>query len=608
MSIKPIHFLASFRKIIRRFWPDIYKERFLIFGAVAALIAEILLRLLEPWPLKFIIDHVLHKSFSSARLPWGHEWISRFDATHLLSAAAFAVVAVVGLRSLATYYNTMGFALAGNRVLTKVRTRLYEHIQCLPLAFHSSARSGDLLMRVLGDVSMLQEVLVGAALPLLANLFILLSMVVVMAWLNWKLTMLILVLFPVFFIFTLNMSHKIHESARNQRKVQGDMAATAAETVQAIKTVQALSLEDAFSGQFSINSDKDLKESVRTKRLSAKLERTVDLLVALATAVILFYGSKLVLGGTLSVGDMIVFLAYLKNALKPLADFAKYTGRLAKASAACERVTEILEIIPEVRNLPDALPAPRFEGGVEFRDVHFSYVRNQEVLRSVSFIVKPRQHIGIVALSGAGKSTLVSLILRLTDPGQGQVLIDGTDIRRYTLESLRGQISTVLQDTVLFSASIRDNITCGLRGLSAREVQEAAAVANIHDFIMTLEDGYDTLVGERGATLSGGQRQRVAIARAVIRKSPIIILDEPTTGLDRENELEIQKAVHNLHHKSTIFTITHKLTLVSGADCILYIDQGTILERGTHQELIRQNDKYAGLYKMQTENALVAPQ
>jgi ATP-binding cassette subfamily B protein len=377
------------------------------------------------------------------------------------------------------------------------------------------------------------------------------------------------------------------------------MAASFSESLTAIRTVQALSLEETFARAFSTQSEKSLKQDVKGKRLSAALERSLDVVIAVATAGVLWYGTRLVLSRTITAGELLVFLAYLKSAYRPVQDFAKYTARLGKASAAGERVIDLLERVPDVRDLPGAVPAPAFSGRVELERVSFAYENGQRLLEAIELDIPAGQRVALVGPSGGGKSTLVSLLLRLYDPVDGQVRIDGRDVREFTLESLRSQISVVLQDNVLFAASVRDNIGCALAGASLAQVEAAARLANAHDFIVRLPQGYETVLGERGVTLSQGQRQRIAIARAAIRRTPILILDEPTTGLDHENETAVMNALERLDAARTTFLITHSLAQARRADLVLYLEQGRIIERGTHDELMQAGGRYAGMFQLQ---------
>jgi ATP-binding cassette subfamily B protein len=524
-----------------------------------------------------------------------------FDPLTLLISMAILTVLLTALRAMAGYWTTVGFAKIGNRVLAQVRLQLYRHIQYLSLSFHTKARTGDLVVRVISDVGLLQDVVVTAVLPMLAKSLILAGMLALMFWLNWRLTLVALGVFPLFWLRTVSMGRKINEVARLQRKREGAMAATASETINAIKTVQALSLESAFEEQFTRQNEKNWKQDVKAKRLAASLERSVDLLTAIAGALVLFYGARLVMQKELSAGALLVFLAYLKNAFRPIQEFAKYTTRLGKASAAGERVLDLLHRVPEIRDLPGAVRAPALHGAVRFEHVDFSYEDGAELLRDIDFEVAPGQCVALIGLSGSGKSTVVSLLLRLYDPVKGRVLIDNRAIREFTLESLRSQLSAVLQDNLLFAASVRENIAHGAPDATNDRIESAARLANAHDFIINLPQGYETVLGERGVTLSQGQRQRLAIARAAIRRAPILVLDEPMTGLDKSNEQAVLQSLERLNYGCTTFLITHDLRHAARADMILFLEAGRITERGTHAQLLQSNGSYAALYRMQSD-------
>jgi ATP-binding cassette subfamily B protein len=343
-----------------------------------------------------------------------------------------------------------------------------------------------------------------------------------------------------------------------------------------------------------------LQEGAESQKLAAGLERTVEMLVAVATALILWRGVQLVLDKMVSPGELLVFINYLKTAFKPMRQLAKYTAQISKATASGERIIDLLDTVPEIRDLRGALTAPRFRGAVEFKNVMFAYEAEQVILQNMSFQVKAGQQVALVGPSGGGKSSLASLLLRLYDPVEGSILIDGHDLREYKVDSLRQQISIVLQESVLFAVSVKDNIAYGCLNATDAEIEAASRLANAHDFIEALPLGYDTILGERGATLSGGQRQRIAIARAAVRQSPIVILDEPTTGLDQENEREVSEALERLTQNSTTFWITHNLKAAEQADTILYIESGKVLEQGTHSELINLGNKYAAMYAVQS--------
>jgi ATP-binding cassette subfamily B protein len=593
--------LPGLWRISRYFWPHVRQHRALAAVSMLALFAEIGLRLLEPWPLKLVFDRVI--SAGPPKRPWLLPNLQGLDSMTLLGFAALAIVAITTLRAAASYWQTIGFAKIGSRVLRTVRERLYRHVQYLSLSFHTSARTGDLVMRVINDVGMLQDVAATSVLPLAARAVIVGGMVSLMFALNWKLALLAISVLPLFALRTATLSRRIREVAKKQRRVEGAMAATVAESISAIRTVQALSLEEKFAASFASESQRTLKQDVKGKRLSAALERTVDVLIAMATALVLWYGTRLVLRGEISSGDLLVFLAYLKSGYRPIQDFAKYTGRLAKAAAAGERVIDLLERVPDVRDRAGAVRAPAFQGRVQFEDVSFAYNEARPVLDGVALDILPGQRVALVGPSGSGKSTLVSLILRLYEPQRGRVLIDGQDIRQFTVQSVRAQISVVLQDNLLFAGTVRDNIACGAPGALPEQIEAAARLAHAHEFIQGLPEGYDTPVGERGVTLSHGQRQRIAIARAAIRRAPILILDEPTTGLDKRSERAVLDALENVHLKCTTFLITHDLRHTAGADLILYLDDGRLVESGPPAELLRRNGHYAALLRLHTLSA-----
>ena len=558
-------------RVLRHFGPHIRRQRNLIVGSLLALVAEVGLRLLEPWPLKVVFDNLL-----GARHARHHalDGLARLDPAVLLAASVIAVVALAALRALVAYYTSVGFALIGNRVLTDLRQQLYLHLQRLSLSFHARSGSGELVVRIIGDVGLLKDVAVTALLPLLGSSLVLGGMALVMLWLDWRLGLVALAVLPLFWLSTLRLGRQIHDVARLQRRREGAMAARAAESMGGVNTVKALGLEQTFGAMFARESARSLSEGVRGKRLEASLERSADVLTGLATALVLGYGSFLALRREISPGDLLVFLSYMKNAFRPVRDFAKYAGRLAKAAAAGERVVDLLERTPDVVDAPDAVAAPPFRGAVRFDRVGFAYEGGRPVLRDLTFEVAPGQRVAVVGPSGSGKSTLAGLILRLHDPSAGRVMVDGRDAREYTLASLRAQVTVLLQDALLFAASVRDNIAYGAADAGAAEIQAAARLANAHEFIEALPEGYDTVLGERGVTLSAGQRQRIAIARAALSRAPLVILDEPTTGLDLENERAVVQALERLTAGRTTFVITHDPQLAAAADVVLRLDGG----------------------------------
>ncbi|MDT9595260.1 ABC transporter ATP-binding protein [Nocardioides zeae] len=560
--------------------PHLRKETPLIAGGFLALLIEVLMRLAEPWPLKFVIDAVIAASGADVA------GAAPGDVSATLAIAAGALVAVVLVRALAAYLTTLAFALAGNRLLTRVRAQVYAHLQRLPMAFHDNARTGDLVQRVTGDVGRLKEVAVTAGLPLVGNVVTMLGMVVVVAILDWPLALMMIAVVPLFLIAGRETSTQIHGVSREQRRAEGQLASLATETLGSMRVVHSYSLADHLQGRFAASNEKSLKEGVRTKRLSARLERTTDVLVGLATAAVLYVGAQRVLAGMLTPGELVVFLTYLKATFKPMRDLAKYTGRIAAAAASGERVVELLETSPGVQDGPHSRPAPALRGEVVLDDVWLSYVPGHPVLRGVTTRIGAGERVAVVGPSGSGKSTVASLLSRLRDPDAGSVRLDGHDLRDLTLDSVRDQVAIVLQESVLFATSIEENIAYGRTDATRADIEEAARLAGAHDFVTALPQGYATVVGERGATLSGGQRQRIAIARAALRRAPVVVLDEALTGLDEGTEAEVLAALERLTRGRTTIVITHDLAHARDCDRVVWLEGGQVVGDGPPDEVL----------------------
>jgi ATP-binding cassette, subfamily B, bacterial len=586
--------------VMRYFWPALRQERMLMACSLLALLASIIFQLLEPWPLKLVLDRVApHKHAAGARhMP---ELFETLSPTQLITVAAISLVLVVWLRAVCDYYNNVGFAIIANRAVSSVRETLYRHIQALPLSFHTQARTGDLLSRVTGDIKLIRDVAITAILPLLGSVLVLTGMVAVMLMVNWQLALLAMLVLPMFAFSTVRQGGRIHQAARQQRQREGALAATASEAISAVHVVQALSLESHFEAGFVNQNTKSVKDGVMSQRASAKLEWTTDVLIAAATSFVLWVGAKSVIDGQMSSGSLIMFLFYLKRGFRPLQDFAKYSARIAKAAAAGERIVELLEITPDIADAPDAQKAPPIAGRLQFDHLRFCYSSGALVFDDLHLTIEPGQFVAVVGTSGAGKSTLLNLVPRMYDPTAGTVRIDGQDIRRWTLASLRSQMSVVLQDTVLFAANVYDNIALGALGVSSEQIEVAARLASAHNFVSALPSGYETMLGERGVNLSHGQRQRIAIARAAVRDAPLLLLDEPTTGLDEENERVVRDALQRLAKGRTTLLVTHDLRDVTTADLIVFIERGRVLEQGTHQQLLSQGGRYATMFRLQNE-------
>lgn len=578
------------RVVVRRFLPYMRMRWKIITGSAFAMFAEVALRLLEPWPLKFIFDAALHKTGASST---GVPALDRLAPMTILTVCAVAMVGVVAARAGAAYLRRVGFALAGNLVLTDVRADLFAHIQCLSLSFYNRRRTGDIATRLTSDVGRLQEVVSTAVLPLIAHLLTVLGVAAVMLFIEWRLALVSFAVLPLFWLSTQRIGKKIRSTARRERERHGEMGAIATEAIGSIGVVQSLGGEEVHNSRFGSRNISSLKEGVRGKRLAAQLLGTADVFIALGTAIMLWYGAYLVMHGDLQVTTLLVFFFYHKNMTRPIRNVAKYSGRTAKALASAERIVEILNTSPDIRDVPDAVDAPKRITQVTFEDIGFEYEPGKPAIRDLSFGARAGVVTAIVGPSGAGKSTLMSLLLRLYDPVEGRITAGGVDIRSLRVASWRSRIAVVPQESTLFASSIRDNITFGESGISDERVMAAAKMACADEFIRMLPEGYDTLVGERGCTLSQGQRQRIAIARAVVRDVPIIVLDEPTASLDRESAELISTAIHSLAESRICFIITHDLNAVTEADQIVYMTDGRIAELGTHETLLSRDGAYA---------------
>jgi ATP-binding cassette subfamily B protein len=572
--------------------------------ALIAVVGETLTDILDPWPVKIVVDNVLQ----SKKLPGmlGRIVLHLFGQNKYailnFAVAAVALIAVVG--AISTYYEKYLTTSVSQWVGHDLRRTLYHHIQRLSLAEHDEARTGDLVTRVTSDIEAVQDFITSALLGIVVDVLTLFGMIGVMFYLNWRFTVVALSIAPVLFLVVYRYTRRIKNASRAVRKKESELLSIVEEVLTSIRVVQAFAREDYEQKRFETESLANVEAGLEARSVKAKLAPIVEVLLAIGTCLVLGYGARLALAGQLSPGVLIVFLLYLGSMYKPMRDLSKMTDTVSKAVVGYERIQEVLEIESRVGDMPGARRAPRFKGKIEFEHVSFSYGDDKQVLRDLSFTIEAGQVAAIVGPSGTGKTTLVSLISRFYDPTSGTVRIDGTDIRRYQLKSLRDQISFVLQDTLLFRATIWENIAYGRPDASPNEIKRAAKLANADEFINEMPNGYDTMVGERGVTLSGGQRQRIAIARAIIRNTPILILDEPTSGLDAVSEQSVIEALNNLMKGRTCVVIAHHLSTIRSADIIFVIKDSELAEQGTHDALLASGGVYADLHKLQTQEEM----
>ncbi|HYX70744.1 MAG TPA: ABC transporter ATP-binding protein, partial [Terriglobales bacterium] len=480
-----------------------------------------------------------------------------------------------------------------------LRRTLYSHIQRLSLAYHDQKHTGDLISRVTSDIDAIQSFLTSSLLGALVNALTLVGMVGVMFYLNWRFTVIALSVAPFLFVVVFTYTRRIKKAARAVRKKEGEIVSVIQEVFSSMRVVKAFAREDYELRRLEEESLESVEIAMRARNLKAKLAPLVDLMVAAGTFLVLWFGARMVLAGTLTAGALIVFILYLTKMYKPMQELSKMTDAYSKALVGYERIQEVLGTDGQVQDLPGARRAHRLTGRIEFEHVYFHYTPQTPILRDVSLVIEPGQLAALVGPTGAGKTTMISLIPRFYDPVSGAVKIDGCDVRRFTQKSLRQQISFVLQDTLLFHAPVWQNIAYGKPEAGRTEILRAAELANAREFIERMPQGYDTLVGERGLTLSGGQRQRIAIARALIRNTPLLILDEPGSGLDAASEKLVFEALDRLMEGRTSIVIAHRLSTIRRADVIFVVQEGRIVERGRHEDLLRNGGLYSRLCELQ---------
>jgi subfamily B ATP-binding cassette protein MsbA len=513
---------------------------------IIATIVEGAASLAEPWPLKVVLDTVL-------RSRPGQDWLNHLifsvagtEKIAILNLAALAVMVIAAVGAVCAYtekYLTMSI---GQWVVHDLRQRLYSHIQYLSLEYHDQKQIGDLISRVTGDLDAIQGFITTGFFGLLVNSLTLMGMIVVMLCLNWQFTLIALSVAPLLFVVVFGYTRRIKKASREVRSTEGEMVSLMLEVLFSIRVVKAFASEEYEQRRLKEKSLASIEIAQRAHSLKVKLSPVVDMIVAVGTCLVLWFGGRMVLRGALSAGSLVLFIWYLAKMYKPMRDLSKMTDAYAKAVVGFEWVREVLETDGKVTDLPGARRAPEFRGRIELGNVSFGYEPNYPVLKQVSFTVEPGQLAALVGPTGAGKTTIINLIPRFYDPDAGTVKIDGTDVRLFRQKSLRQQISFVLQETLLFHGPVWYNIAYGKPGASRVEILHAARIANAHEFIERMPQGYDTMIGERGMTLSGGQRQRIAIARAVIRNTPILILDEASAGLDAASEDLVFDALQRL--------------------------------------------------------------
>jgi ATP-binding cassette, subfamily B, bacterial len=584
-------------QILKKIWPYLRAYRWQVGWALAQVFLIAGFELLKPWPLQIVIDYVLGDKTPPAG-SIGQGLLSLPPGQLLLLACIGLVLVTIGSGGLTQlhYYTTIR---VGQNMVNDLRGALFGHLQRQSLAYHGKQRVGDLMYRITADSFAVQTMIMNGLLPILSAMILLAGMLVVLLPLDATLTLLALTVVPVLFALISSFNKKIVNISTEARERESRVYSLVQWTMSAIKIVQAFTKEEEEHRRFMGASRESLRASLRLYSWQTLYSGVVNLTIAIGTALVIYVGARAVMTHTLTLGQLLVFISYLAQLYTPINQITQSWGMIAGARVGARRVFEVLDTEADLPSGTRLFPPGGARGEIAWRGVSFRYLPEAPVLEGIDFAVAPGKKIAIVGPTGAGKSTMLGLLPRFFDPSAGTVEIDGVDAREYELKSLRSQIGMVLQPPLIFPLSVRDNIAYGRPGADDAAIEEAARRAHIHDRILELAAGYETMVGESGVALSEGEKQRMTIARALLRDAPILILDEPTSALDVETEALVMAAIEELMEGRTTFIIAHRLSTVRSCDRIAVLRDGGIAEQGTLPELLRRNGVFAGYYRTQ---------
>src|SRR5881397_3224699 len=565
--------LALYRRLLRQARPYwLHLAVLFCIGLLASPVA-----LLNPVPLKIVVDSVL----GTRPLPQALQALLPAAIAGsrgaLLAAAVGLLLAVAALAQLQALTNKFMQAYVGERLVLSFRTQLVQQAQRLSLSYHDSKGAADSLYRIQQDAAVIDKIMVEGIIPFITAAITLGTMIVVTARLDWQLALVALAVSPPLFVLSRLFRPRMRRQHRHIKKLESSALAVVQETLGALRVVKAFGGEQRETDRFAQRSREGVAARIRMALTEGRYGLLVGVTTALGTGAVLFIGVRHVQANLLTLGQLLMAVTYLGQLYEPLKTVSSKAASLQSYLASAERAFALLDQQPEVPERPHARPVTRATGAVEFRGVSFAYGPDRPVLHDISFKIEPGTRLGVVGATGAGKTTLISLLTRFYDPTAGQILLDGVDLRDYKLDDLRRQFAVVLQDTVLFSASIAENIAYAAPGASREQIVAAAHAANAHEFIVRLPRGYDTQVGERGAQLSGGQRQRIALARAFLKDSPVLILDEPTSAVDAETEATILGAMRHLMRGRTVLVISHRPSTLERCAALLVLERGRVV-------------------------------
>ncbi len=582
---------GSLQRVFKCFSGHLRPHKGRVILAVLSMVGIAVTTLLRPWPLKVVFDYILLPVDAALKTSF-LSFLENWEPIQILVLAAGSVLTLAVLKGVFNYSYHVLSQTVGHRLVAEIRLRLFSHVQRLPLSYHDYRETGDLMTSMTGDISLVQDLLVSTVITLGTQIFLLGTMLAIMFVLNWQLALVVAAMLPFFILAAFRFSVRIRNQARKQREAYGKIVASVQESFAGISQVKSYAQEKEREKLIGKSASKDVSANVKTTRLTANYERVVEIINALGICLVLWLGVREVLAAQISAGDLLVFLAYLQGIYRPLKGIADLTGRIAKATVRGDKLVELMEIKPEVEEIEQGLSAKGIKGAIRFEKVNFSYVNDVSILRNFSCSIPSQKTTLILGPTGSGKSTVAKLILRLYETKSGEIYLDNRNIKDYRIRSIRKHITPLSQETFLFRMSIGENIGFGKRKATQEEIEQAARLVGADEFIGNLPEGYNTLVGEGGATLSGGQRQRISFARAALRQSPVMIFDEPATGLDVHAEKEAKDLLSRFRLDKTVLIITHRLHFLDLADWVVFLRDGMVVEEGTPEELLRSEGQF----------------